>query len=125
MSAALNRAVQFRDWGGDAHASECVTPPREAPLPACCSPEELPVLYFRQWSHTILGVYGVKLADVPQGRSQPGPTERPEVDLAKLTLVTYPHPALRKPGGPVADFDDKLAQIAARMLAVIHAALLP
>ena len=106
--------------GVDAETSECATPPREAPLSACRPPEKLPILYFRQWDHTIPGVSGVKLTEVRQGRSQPGPTERLDVDPAKLTLVTYPHPALRKACGPVADFDDKLAQIAACLLAVMH-----
>ena len=42
------------------------------------------------------------------------------MDPAKLNLLTYPQPILRKACGPVEDFDDELAQIAARMLAVMH-----
>jgi peptide deformylase len=89
-------------------------------MPASRPPDWLPVLYFRQWSHTIFGVSCVKPADAPCGFSRLGPTEQPDVDPAHLTLVKYPEPVLRKVCAPVADFDDTLARIAARMLAVMH-----
>ncbi len=44
-----------------------------------------------------------------------------DVETEKLTIVHYPHPALRKQCAPVDVFDDRLRQLAERMLELMHA----
>jgi peptide deformylase len=59
--------------------------------------------------------------------SLPGPegepaADREAVDPAALTIVTYPHPALREPTRVVADVDDTVRAVAARMIELMHEA---
>lgn len=41
-------------------------------------------------------------------------------NLERLRIVKYPDPVLRKPAQPVTEFGDALAQLAARMCALMH-----